>query len=72
LPATTSDGTSVTKTAYANCRAGGDVVFYEVRNGGHTWPGGFQYISESVVGKTTRNLNANQVIWNFFKNHPMR
>ena len=42
-----------------------------VIGGGHTWPGGLQYLPESVIGKTSREFNASEVIWQFFKAHPM-
>jgi len=42
-----------------------------VIGGRHTWPGGLQYLPESVIGKTSREFNASEVIWQFFKEHPM-
>ena len=38
--------------------------------GGHTWPGGYQYLPEFLIGKTSRDLNATITIWNFFNGHP--
>jgi polyhydroxybutyrate depolymerase len=69
LPEKVNDGTSVTKIMYEGCVQNGDVILYKIEGGGHTWPSGWQYFPVSTVGKTTRNLNANEVIWNFFKNH---
>jgi polyhydroxybutyrate depolymerase len=63
----TSDGTEVEKQDY-KCGAY-EVVLYKITGGGHTWPGGRQYLPESVVGKTSRDIDATQVLWNFFKNH---
>ncbi len=40
-------------------------MLYSVKNGGNTWPGGEQYMSEKEVGKTSNALNANDAIWNF-------
>ena len=37
-----------------------------VFGGGHTWPGGVQYLPESLIGLTSLDFNANDVIWNFF------
>ncbi len=37
--------------------------------GGHTWPGGRQYFGEDVVGRTSRAVDACEVIWEFFKGH---
>jgi polyhydroxybutyrate depolymerase len=41
-------------------------VLYSVKGAGNTWPGGEQYEAEKTVGKTSPDLNANEVIWNFF------
>jgi polyhydroxybutyrate depolymerase len=64
---TTNDGTSVTLERYTNCKAGSEVTFYKVINGGHTWAGGSQYLPELIIGKTSRDINASQTIWAFFK-----
>lgn len=66
LPTTTPDGTAVMMQVYSGCAPGGDVVFYDIVGGGHTWPGGRQYLPERTVGKTTRNLNASEAILDFF------
>jgi polyhydroxybutyrate depolymerase len=62
------DGTKVTRFVYPNCLKGVEVVLYSIENGGHTWPNGDQYLPERVVGKVSRDLDANQTLWNFFKN----
>lgn len=46
-----------------------EVVLYTVIGGGHTWPGGFQYLPELIIGRTSRDMNACEVIWEFFKRH---
>jgi len=61
------DGTSILKEEYVNSSTGFKVVSYIINNGGHTWPGGWQYFPRFIVGKTTKNLNACEEIWNFFK-----
>ena len=66
-----SDGTRVVREAYGSCKAGADVVFYRVEGGGHTWPGGRQYLPERVIGKTNRDISASEVIWRFFNEHAM-
>jgi polyhydroxybutyrate depolymerase len=38
-----------------------------ISNGGHTWPQGYQYLPKSIVGKTSQDMNASEVIWTFFK-----
>jgi polyhydroxybutyrate depolymerase len=64
------DGTSVHKSAYGQCADGADVVLYEIKGGGHTWPGGYQYLPELLIGKTNQDLDATETIWNFFNGYP--
>ena len=62
----------VTRIAYAGCRRGADVQLYRVRGGGHTWPGStFSQQIASLVGPTTMNVDANEVMWRFFRAHPL-
>jgi polyhydroxybutyrate depolymerase len=63
------DGTRVTRKQYVNGIEGTEVILYAVDGGGHTWPGGFQYLPAGIIGKTCRDFDANEVIWSFFKNH---
>lgn len=63
------DGTRVRRERYAGCRDGAEVVLYAVEGGGHAWPGAYQYATPAIVGKTSYDLNACQVIWDFFKRH---
>lgn len=63
------DGTTVTLKQYLNGQEGSEVILYEVHGGGHTWPGGTQYLPVWLIGKTSRDIDANEVIWLFFKKH---
>jgi len=63
------DGTRVRKEVYAGCEAGTEVILYTVEGGGHTWPGGYRYLPERLIGKTSEDLDANELIWDFFKKH---
>jgi polyhydroxybutyrate depolymerase len=63
------DGTRVTRKQYINNIDGTEVILYSVDGGGHTWPGGFQYMPKWIIGKTSRDIDANEVIWSFFKKH---
>lgn len=69
LPDKTNDETTVTKISYTGCSNGNDVVLYKINNGGHTWAGGWQYLSEGFVGKTSTDINANEEMWKFFEQH---
>ena len=70
-PDLADDGTRVRREAFGNCTSGADVVLYAVEGGGHTWPGGQQYLPEVLVGRTTRDLDAGEAMWAFFADHPM-
>jgi polyhydroxybutyrate depolymerase len=59
------DGTSVT-TQTASCPKHTAVELYSISDGGHTWPGGSQYLPASAVGAVSYQFDASQVIWRFF------
>ena len=61
------DGTRIRMERYADCAVRGSVSLIVIEGGGHTWPGGFQYLPERFIGRTTREIDANQVIWDFFR-----
>ena len=67
LPELNHDGTTVTQTVYSGGKNNTEVISYLIGNGGHTWPGGAQYLPTMLIGKTTHELNASEVIWEFFK-----
>ncbi len=62
------DGTTVCRDEYSSDN-NADVVLLTVEGGGHCWPGGWQYLGEKIIGKTNRDINASEVIWDFFENH---
>lgn len=63
------DGTSVRRFDASACADSTEVVFYQVDNGGHTWPGAKQYLPEAIIGATTRAFDASEVIAQFFLAH---
>lgn len=63
------DGTRVQKQQFINGRDRSEVILYTIRYGGHTWPGGNQYLGKWIVGRTCRDMNATDVIWEFFEKH---
>lgn len=71
LPPRASGGSATLVETFTDCKEGAAVVLYSVTKGGHTWPGGEQYMPESVVGKTSGDFDATDVIWKFFAEHPM-
>ncbi len=67
LPDIANDGTTIKQRVYSGGTNGSEVVSYVVLNGGHTWPQGYQYLNEAIIGKTSQDMNACEVIWTFFK-----
>jgi polyhydroxybutyrate depolymerase len=63
------DGTRVHEEVYGGGREGTEVELLAIEGGGHTWPGGIQYLRERTIGITCRDIDASQVIWEFFKKH---
>lgn len=63
----TTDGTTSSQSLHETCAQGTQVGLITVTGGGHTWPGGKQYLGERLIGKTSRDFDASQVIWDFFK-----
>lgn len=66
------DGTRVTAELYAGGPSGADVLAYMISGGGHTWPGGRQYLPEAVIGRTSRDIDASALLWDFFRKHNLR
>jgi polyhydroxybutyrate depolymerase len=61
------DGTRVARADFQNCPPDGAVVLYRVDDGGHTWPGGPQQTPARIVGPTSRDIDATDVIVDFFR-----
>jgi polyhydroxybutyrate depolymerase len=64
------DGMSVVRRDYAGGRDGSEVVLFLVNGGGHTWPGRDSRMA--MLGKSTKNISANDLMWEFFEKHPMK
>lgn len=60
---------SVKKLSYKDCDA--DVALYTIEGGGHTWPGGGNVFPEFIVGKTNHEINATNILWDFYQQHPL-
>jgi polyhydroxybutyrate depolymerase len=69
LPEKVHDGTTVHREVFGGGKQATEVVVYTIQGGGHTWPGGSQYAPALFVGKASKNLEATQVIWDFFEKH---
>lgn len=66
------DRDGVRGAAYRDCRDHAEVVFYTVAGMGHFWPGGMSHLPERVIGQSSDAINATDVIWEFFRKHPMK
>ena len=48
------------------------VELYRVVGGGHTWPGSsFDLAIGDIVGPVTMSIDANEIMWAFFQDHPL-
>ena len=70
LPNDDNDAVTVSRATYAAQDSGAPVILYTIQGGGHTWPGidpplGF------LLGRTTHDISANDLIWEFFQKHPL-
>jgi len=63
-----SDGSTVEKIAYQDCLDSSSVVLYEVIDGGHAWP---DMPKDLGYGSINRDINAGEVIWEFFEQYTL-
>jgi hypothetical protein len=63
------DGTTVTRQTYKPRANGAEVVLYKINGGGHTWPGHSSL--DRLLGPSTLDISANDVMWEFFQRHPL-
>jgi polyhydroxybutyrate depolymerase len=48
---------------------GPPVVLYRIEGGGHTWPGGAQYLPSRIIGPVARTLDATGVLLTQFRHN---
>lgn len=70
LPTKVKDGTRVIRKTYGSGKEDSEVVLIVIEGGGHTWPG--QPVRARFLGKGTKNVSANDLMWEFFQKHPMK
>ena len=61
----------VTRYQYSACSQGAEVVLYTLQGQGHDWAGG-KALPKWLVGEHSDALNATEMIWAFFQQHPLR
>lgn len=59
----------VTRERWGDGRDGAEVVLVTIDGGGHTWPG--QRPPVWFIGRSTADVSANDLIWEFFLRHPL-
>jgi polyhydroxybutyrate depolymerase len=62
---------NVTRLAYTDCAENADVVLYTINRGGHSWPGG-KFMPAWMVGPRNAEIDATQLIWDFFRYRSLR
>ncbi len=70
LPDKINDGTMVVKFTYGTAVDSESIVLYKIVGGGHTWPGRPRL--EKMLGPTTEDISANEIMWKFFADHPRK
>lgn len=54
------------------CPRDASVELYRVTGGGHSWPGSpVSATLAPVIGRTTFSIVANEIMWTFFRTHPL-
>ena len=64
-----TDGCRTRWRRWSGGRKRTEVWLYKLEGGGHTWPGGPQYLPQRLVGRVCRDFNATFAIWDFFSRH---
>lgn len=54
---------------YTGCADQTEVTLVKVIGGGHTWPGGAQYLKPKLIGRVSKDINASAMIIDFFLKH---
>jgi polyhydroxybutyrate depolymerase len=65
---------AATCTVYGPSGNNVEIRFWAINGGGHTWPGGSETRGEERwnMGALNRDINASELMWEFFKAHPMQ
>ena len=61
------DGCQAMQYIYASNQNHTTVILVKITGGGHTLPGRAQYLPKLIIGNVCRDFEANEMIWQFFK-----
>lgn len=64
------DEMKVTRRTYSGGQDGAEVILILIEEGGHTWPG--QPPPVGFIGKSVKNVSANDLMWEFFQKHKLK
>lgn len=61
------DATSVLRKTYKAKKGNAQIILIKIVGGGHTWPG--RRLPVGYLGKSTTDISANDMMWEFFQQH---
>jgi polyhydroxybutyrate depolymerase len=65
------DASRAVQIDYTGCRSA-RVRLIRIDGGGHTWPGGIQFLPALLIGTVNHDINAGEAAWRFFQETPPR
>ena len=72
LPDKDNDSTRVVRKQWLHGKDKTEVVLLVVEGGGHTWPSRPFGPELKVLGRTSTDISANEMIWKFFEQHSLK
>jgi polyhydroxybutyrate depolymerase len=64
------DEMKVTRKTYGGGKDGSEIVLVVIEEGGHTWSGMTPPVG--FLGKSAKNISANDLMWEFFQKHTLK
>jgi polyhydroxybutyrate depolymerase len=69
-PTAVVEGCRTARARWTGGRDRTEVVLDTIEGGGHTWPGGPQYLPRLLIGRACPEPDATKEIWEIFRTHP--
>jgi len=70
VPDRFDDSTTVSRKEFVAGKDGAEIVLYTITGGGHTWPGR-DSVLRGLLGRSTQEISANDLMWEFFEKYPL-
>jgi polyhydroxybutyrate depolymerase len=67
-PTTTNETKKITQYIWTDCKDNATVIHYRIKGEGHSWP---HSLFPETINNTTQKVPVTNIIWDFFKNHPL-